>query len=262
VTVALRRVTLLGCGTSTGVPVVGCTCPVCTSGDPRNARLRPGARLDFDDAVVLVDTPVDLRQQALRYGLPRLDAVLFTHAHADHVFGLDEVRVFNFRQGTAMPCYGSAATLAALRRVFAYAFEDGQEGGGRPRLELVAVDGPFDLHGERVVPVPVLHGSLPVLGYRLGRFAYVTDVSQVPEESFALLAGVDTLVLGALRWRPHSTHFSIPEAVVAAARIGARRTVLTHLAHDVDAADSRVAELPPGVELGVDGLVLELEGGA
>jgi len=252
------RVTMLGSGTSSGVPVIGCTCAVCTSADPRNNRLRPGLRLDLPGGTLLVDTPVDLRQQALRFGLPRVDGVLFTHAHADHIFGLDELRVFNFRQRTTIRCYGPESALQAIRRVFAYAFEEATEGGGRPQIELVPVNAPFRLLDVEVVPVPVKHGSAEVFGYRIGRFAYVTDVSFIPEESFALLAGVDTLILGALRYRPHSTHFSIAEAAAAAARIGARRTWFTHLAHDVDHGELK-EPLPPGVELGYDGLAFDVD---
>ena len=252
------RVTMLGSGTSTGVPVIGCTCSVCTSDNPRNKRWRAGLRLELEHGVALVDTPTDFRAQALRYGVHRVDAVLFTHAHADHVFGLDDLRIFNFRQRTAIKCYASAPTLAMLRRYFAYAFEDGQEGGGKPVLDLVEVHAPFDLLGRRIVPVPVWHGELEVYGYRLGDFAYVTDCSRIPEESFRLLEGVRTLVLGALRYRPHPTHFTVEEAAAAAARIGAERTFLTHLAHDID-HDAPASPLPPGVHFGYDGLTLEVD---
>jgi phosphoribosyl 1,2-cyclic phosphate phosphodiesterase len=250
-------VTLLGSGTSTGVPVIGCTCAVCTSGDPRNRRLRPGLKLETERGVALVDTPTDLREQALRFGLPRLDAVVFTHPHADHVFGLDDIRIFNFRQRSSIPCYGSRETLRALRRTFAYAFEETQEGGGKPQLDLIEVNGPFGLLGREVVPVPVRHGDMEVYGYRLGSFAYVTDCNIIPETSFRLLEGVEVLILDALRYRPHSTHFSVAEAVAAAARIGAARTILTHLAHDVDYGAPEVA-LPSGVELGYDGIRFEV----
>lgn len=253
----LRRVTMLGTGTSSGVPVIGCHCAVCTSTDPRNQRLRPSVLLDLDGGKVLVDTSTDLRQQALRQGLERLDAILFTHAHADHVFGLDEVRIFNFRQRAAIPCFGSAATLARIRTTFAYVFEAGQEGGGKPSLDLVPIAGPFELLGTPVVPVPVLHGELEVLGFRLGDFAYVTDCSRIPEASFALLAGVRVLILDALRWRPHPTHFTVAEAIAAAARIGAERTIFTHMTHDVDAANLP-EPLPPGAEFGFDGLAIDL----
>lgn len=255
------RITMMGSGTSTGVPVIGCDCAVCTSDDPRNRRLRPGLKIESDAGVMLIDTPTDLREQALLFGLPRLDAVLFTHSHADHIFGLDEVRVFNFRQGTDIPCYGTDATLAALRRAFAYAFEPGQEGGGKPRLELLPVDpdaGVFEVLGLEILPVPVFHGSTPVLGYRIGSFAYVTDCSEIPEESFERLEGVDTLILGALRYRPHSTHFSIGEAVEAARRIGARRTIFTHMSHEVDHGRLRDPLPREGVELGYDGLQLRV----
>lgn len=250
------RVTMLGSGTSTGVPVIGCSCAVCTSASPRNKRWRPGLKLEIGDRVALVDTPTDLRAQALRFGLPRVDAVVFTHAHADHVFGLDEVRIFNFRQRMAIPCYGSAATLQALRRTFAYVFEAGQEGGGKPQLDLIEVSGRFSLLGEEVVPVPVWHGEMEVYGYRIGGFAYVTDCNVIPESSFDLLAGVEVLILDALRYRPHSTHLSVNEAVDVAARIGAPRTILTHIAHEIDHEAPAVA-LPPGVEFGYDGLVLD-----
>ena len=251
------RVTLLGTGTSTGVPVIGCRCAICTSPDPRNRRLRPGLRLELPGGVALVDTPTDLRQQALTHDISQVDAILFTHAHADHILGLDEVRVFNFRQGGSIPCYGPASALAAIRRTFAYAFEPGQEGGGKPRIDLLPIGAePLPLLGAEVLPVPVRHGELEVFGYRLGPFAYVTDVNFIPEESLRRLAGVEVLVLGALRWRPHTTHFSSPEAVEVAARIGARRTLLTHLAHEVDHASPR-DRLPEGVELAHDGVILE-----
>lgn len=251
------RITMLGSGTSTGVPVIGCDCRVCSSSNPRNRRLRCSVLLELGSRVVLVDTSTDFRQQALRYGLQRLDAVLFTHAHADHVCGLDDVRPFNFRQGEAIPCYGSAVTLERIRQMFAYVFEPEGEGGGKPQLELREVRGPFTLFGHRVVPVPLRHGSLEVFGYRLGPFAYLTDCHAIPEASFALLAGVEVVILDALRYRPHPTHFNIDQALAAAARIGARETYFTHLTHEVD-HDAPEVPLPPGVAFGYDGLQLHL----
>jgi phosphoribosyl 1,2-cyclic phosphate phosphodiesterase len=249
------RVTMLGSGTSTGIPVIGCPCRVCTSDNPKNKRWRPGLKLEMEAGIVLVDTPTDLRAQALRFGLPRVDAIVFTHSLADHIFGLDDVRIFNFRQQAAIPCYGSDETLRAIRRAFAYVFEPGQEGGGKPQLDLIEVREPFDLMGRRFVPVPVGHGEMEVFGYRIGRFAYVTDCNRIPEEGFAKLAGVEVLVLDALRHRPHSTHFSVAEALEVAARIAPRRTILTHMAHEVDHDDP----LPPGVEFGYDGLSFEID---
>ena len=249
---------MLGSGTSTGIPVIGCRCAVCLSTDPRNRRLRPGLKLELTGGTAIVDTSPDFREQALRYGVERVDAVLYTHSHADHVFGLDDLRIFNFRQRAAIPCYGSGETMHRLRQIFSYVFEEGQEGGGKPRLELVPVATPFELLGERVEPIPVRHGDMEVFGYRVGDFALVTDVNVIPEESFARLAGVRTLVLSALRYRPHPTHFSFAEAIAAAARIGAARTILTHVTHDVNHGALDI-ELPPGVEVGYDGLVVDLD---
>ena len=253
-------ITILGCGTSTGVPVVGCGCPVCRSGDPKNDRMRSGLRISFGDPerVVLIDTSADLRRQCLRFDIRRVDAVLFTHAHADHIFGLDDLRPFNFHQNADIDCFGSRHTLAALKKTFAYIF-DGQapEGGGKPRLQLRPVNGPFEAAGLHIEPIPVLHGSLEVFAYRIGRFAYVTDTHEIPNASMAKLDGVETLILDALRYRPHPTHFSVQEAIQVAARIGARRTVLTHLNHEVD-YNSPEVELPAGVELAYDGLSFDI----
>jgi phosphoribosyl 1,2-cyclic phosphate phosphodiesterase len=250
------RVTMLGSGTSTGVPVIGCGCPVCASSNPLNKRWRPGLKIEVGERIILVDTPTDLRAQALRFGLPRVDAIVYTHPHADHIFGLDDVRVFNFRQKSAIPCYGTPMTLRALRRTFAYVFEDGQVGGGKPKLDLIEIEGKFDLFGLEFVPVPLWHGELEVMGYRIGHFAYLTDCNAIPEASFARVEGVDILVLDALRYRPHPTHFSVAEAVEAAQRIGAGRTILTHLSHEIDHGAPH--SLPPGVEFGFDGLALDI----
>jgi phosphoribosyl 1,2-cyclic phosphate phosphodiesterase len=254
---ARGRVTVLGSGTSTGVPVIGCECAVCRSPDPRNRRLRPGLKIELPGGSILIDTPTDLREQLLRFGLDRLDAVLFTHPHADHVFGLDDLRIYNFRQQAPLRCFGSPPTLAALRRTFAYAFEPGQEGGGRPKLELCEVAEPFELCGERVVPIAVAHGELPVTGFRLRDFAYVTDVNHIPPASAGLLHDLDVLILGALRYRPHPTHFSIGEALEVVEVLRPRRTLLTHLAHDVDHGRPEIP-LPEGVEFAFDGLAFDL----
>jgi phosphoribosyl 1,2-cyclic phosphate phosphodiesterase len=253
---AVMKVTFLGTGTSTGVPVPTCACDVCRSTDPKDARLRPSVLLSWGDANVLVDTSTDLRQQALRYRMMDLDAVFYTHAHADHIFGLDDLRMFNWRRGGAIPVYGSPITLAALRRTFWYVFEEVEAGGGKPLLELHEIGAPFTLLNREVTPVPLRHGSLPILGYRIGGFAYLTDVSEIPATSYPLLADLDVLVLSALRHRPHPTHMHLARSLEEAARIGARRTLFTHIAHEMSHA-AVAATLPHGVELAYDGLGLE-----
>ena len=270
------KVTLLGTGTSYGVPMIGCDCDVCRSADPRDRRLRTSVLIDLPEpprsgdgrpvsavaaAVrrVLIDTSSDLRAQALTFGIRRLDAILYTHSHADHVLGLDEVRRFNRLQKEAIPCYSDARTRADLRRTFSYIFdEDTPKGGGIPKIVLNEIAGPFSLGAVDVVPVPIMHGSRPILGFRIGSFAYLTDCSAIPDASWPLLNGVRTLVLDALRERPHTTHFSVPEAIKAAAQIGAERTYLTHISHELGHAET-CARLPRGVELAYDGLVLEIE---
>jgi phosphoribosyl 1,2-cyclic phosphate phosphodiesterase len=253
------RVTFLGTGTSHGVPMIGCRCAVCRSDDPRDRRWRPSILVRFDDGTqLLVDTSTDLRAQALAFGVDRVDAILYTHSHADHILGLDEVRRFNTLQGTPVPLYGDGRTLADLRRAFAYAFDsDTAPGGGIPQLRPFEVAGPFCLGPAGIVPVPIRHGGRTILGYRMGAFAYLTDCNGIPDGSVALAAGLDVLVLGALRHRPHPTHFTVAEAVAAAQRIGARRTFLTHMCHDLGHA-ATCATLPEGITLAYDGLMIEV----
>ncbi len=257
--------TLLGTGTSTGVPLLGCSCAVCTSPDPRDRRLRTSAQVvahtDAGPVHLQIDAGPDFRTQALRAGLTTADALLVTHEHFDHVMGLDDLRPFFFRNPAPMPVCTSARVAGALADTFGYIFRDGTY-PGVSRLVLREVDGPFTVESRdgtgasvEVVPVPAFHGTLPVLGFRVGRFAYLTDVSHIPDDSLALLEDLDTLVLDGLRPEPHATHFSFAEATAAAQAIGARDTVFTHLAHSVRHAD---AELAPGVRLGYDGLVLDV----
>lgn len=253
------QVTLLGTGTSTGVPVIGCTCRVCTSSDPRDQRTRCSAHIEVDGMHLIIDTGPDFRRQALRAGLSRVDAVLFTHHHFDHVVGLDDLRPFFFGNKTALPCYARPNTAEVLRRMFPYIFCD-RSYPGVPHLELREVQAPFEVANRyeegmlvAVTPIEVFHGELPLYGYRIGRFAYLTDTSHIPEHSFAQLEGLDVLVLDALRHEPHPTHFTFDEAIAAAQRIGARQTYFVHMTHSVLHAEDE-AGLPEGMALGYDGL--------
>jgi phosphoribosyl 1,2-cyclic phosphate phosphodiesterase len=278
------RVTFLGTGTSHGVPAIGCDCTVCRSSDPRDRRTRPSILLDFEAPggaeapilgerpggrarqqsptaaavrYVLVDTSTDLRAQALALDIRRVDAILFTHSHADHVFGLDEVRRYNVLQRTRIGCYADDRTLSDLRRMFAYIFDSRPgSGGGVPQLSPFQVGWVFSLAGFEVVPVPIMHGSRQILGYRFGSFAYLTDCNGIPENSWPLLHGVRTLALDALRERPHPTHFSLDEALKVVERLGPDRAYFTHICHDLPHA-ATCARLPAGVELAYDGLVVD-----
>jgi phosphoribosyl 1,2-cyclic phosphate phosphodiesterase len=249
------ELTFLGTGTSMGVPVIGCTCAVCTSPDPRNRRLRTSALIRFATSTLLIDAGPDFRAQILGTGLAHLDALLLTHAHFDHVAGIDDLRPLNMRNQSATPLYGSPATLQSVRERFSYAFAKEATGSSRPSLELQAVDGPFEAAGQMVIPVPIMHGSLPILGYRIGNLGYITDASFIPPESLALLRDLDVLVLNALRHEPHPTHFSLAQALDVIAELRPRRAFLVHMTHDID-HESVSAGLPPGVALAYDGLVV------
>jgi phosphoribosyl 1,2-cyclic phosphate phosphodiesterase len=254
------RITFLGTGTSHGVPMIACDCLTCRSEDPRDTRLRASIHLQMDDGTsILVDAGPDLRQQALRHHIRRVDAIIFTHGHADHILGLDETRRFTDERGGPMPCFADEATLRDIRRMFAYVFDPATPaGGGLPQLQLTAVAGTIRIGAHEVMPVPLLHGARPILGLRVGAFAYLTDCSRIPDASWPLLHNLDTVVLDALRIRPHPTHFSLSEAVEAARRIGARQTWFTHMCHDLGHADTN-ARLPAGMALAYDGLVVEVD---
>jgi phosphoribosyl 1,2-cyclic phosphate phosphodiesterase len=251
------RITFLGTGTSHGVPMIGCECATCRSPDPRDRRTRPSVLVETDDGgAILVDAGPDLRAQALAHGINRVDAIVFTHGHADHILGLDDVRRYNHIMRRPMACYADAHTVDDIRRMFAYVFDPAApKGGGLPQLDLFTVEGAFCLGRQEIVPVPVLHGQRPILGLRFGGFAYLTDCSAIPDSSWPLLAGLDVLVLDALRERPHPTHFSLSEAIEVARRIGAARTYFTHMCHDLPHA-ATCARLPPGIALAHDGLRL------
>jgi len=266
------KVTVLGSGTSHGVPAIGCDCAVCRSTDPRDRRTRPsiliemrsnGPQPPFATAVrsILVDTSTDLRAQALANHVRRIDAILFTHGHADHVLGIDETRRFNEMQQTPIGCYANADTVAGLRRMFSYIFAPAaQWGGGIPQLRLFSIAGAFTMGGAEIVPIPLFHGELPVFGFRVGPFAYLTDCNRIPDESWPLLTnggGIRVLLLDALRELVHPTHFNISQALEVVSRIKPERAFLTHICHDLQHA-ATCARLPAGVELAYDGLVLEI----
>ena len=240
--------------------MIGCDCRTCHSEDPRDRRLRPSILVRADDgSTVLVDAGPDLRAQALEHRIARVDAIVFTHGHADHILGLDDVRRFNSIMGGPMRLFGDEVTLEEIQRMFGYAFDPSTpKGGGIPQLQLMPVSGPFTVGTIRVVPVPVLHGRRQILGLRFGNFAYLTDCSAIPDASWPLLEGVELAVVDALRHKPHPTHFSLAEAVEAARRIGARRTWFTHMCHDLPHAATN-AGLPDGMALAYDGLQVHLD---
>jgi len=245
-------IVILGTGTSTGIPVVGCRCNVCCSTDYRNQRTRCSALLTYAGHNLLIDTSTDLRQQALREDIRHIDAVLYTHCHADHVHGIDDLRGFNRPGGRAIPLYADPATLTSLRTNFSYIFNHDQPPGYVPRLSLQPLEEPMILFGLEVVPIPLYHGAQTATGYRCGPVAYLTDCNGIPDSSLALLADLQLLILDGLRFKPHPTHFNISEAVAIAQTIGAKQTLLTHLSHDVDhpCVD---ADLPDGINLAYDG---------
>ena len=253
------RVTFLGTGTSHGVPMIACDCPTCRSTDPHDRRLRPSIYVQHDDGTgILVDAGPDLRQQALTHDIRRVDAILFTHGHADHILGLDETRRFSGPAGRAMPCYGDELTLKDIRTMFRYVFDPATpKGGGLPLLELIPVTGEISVNGHQVTPLSLRHGERPILGFRFGSFAYLTDCNAIPEVTWPLLHNLDVVVLDALRERLHPTHFSLSEAIEAARRIAAKRTYFTHMCHDLPHAATN-ARLPEGMQLAHDGLALSL----
>ena len=251
------KITVLGSGTSTGVPMVGCGCRVCRSDDPRDKRTRCSLLVETAGRHILVDTSTDLRQQAIRHGLPRIDAVLFTHSHADHVHGIDDLRGFHFIHKQIVPCYGSRETMTALTRNFSYIFKGMESEGYAPLLEPHSVNGPFQLFGKTFIPVPLLHGAGRATGYRVDAMAYLTDCSAIPPSSRELLDGLDLLIIDALRYTPHFTHFNIDGALEIVGELKPKRTVFTHLTHEVSCRDGD--RLPAGVELAYDGMVLELD---
>lgn len=256
----MSELVLLGTGTSTGVPLLGCHCSTCESADPRDKRTRSGAALRLPQGTVLIDTPTDLRFQLLREKIEVVHAVVYTHEHADHIFGLDDLRIMPFAIGGPVPLYCEAHVEERIRKSFDYAFAPSRSphAGAIPQLTFQRIGlEPFSLLGQSIVPIRLQHGSFDVLGFRFGNVAYCTDTNRIPDDSWPLLADLDVLILDALRIKPHPTHFSLDEAIAVAERIGARRTYFTHMTHDLPHA-ATCARLPAGMALGYDGLRIEI----
>lgn len=251
------KLTFLGTGTSHGVPVIGCDCAVCQSNDPRNKRTRSSLLVQVDDLNILIDTATEFRLQALRCGVKRIDAVLYTHCHADHVFGFDDLRIFSQRFGIEIPFYGNAATIEEMQQVFSYVFRKTQEGGGKPRVKPIVVDGEFMINQVKIVPLPIYHGELPIYGYRIGDMAYITDCNLLPETTLALLRGVKVLILGVIRYQPHPTHMHVDAALELVKQVKPDQTYFTHISHLLE-HNAVNASLPSYVTLAYDGLVIEL----
>lgn len=253
------KVTFLGTGTSQGVPVIGCDCLVCKSLDFRDKRFRTSIHLEANGVSVVVDTGPDFRMQMLRAGVKRLDAVIYTHEHKDHTAGLDDIRPFNFSQKMDIPIFGQKQVLDQIRREFSYIFSD-KKYPGVPQVQAIEItENPFRVDGLPVIPIPVLHYKLPVLGFRFGDFSYITDANFIPDESLKLLEGTEILVLNALQKESHISHFTLDEAVHMARKIGAKQTYFTHIAHRLGLHEQVDRELPAGIALAYDGLELTLE---
>jgi phosphoribosyl 1,2-cyclic phosphate phosphodiesterase len=261
------RLTFLGTGTSVGVPMIGCDCEVCRSNDQRDNRLRTGLMVEMTvkdgERRMVIDVSADFRQQALRENIDRLDALLITHCHADHVFGLDDIRPINFRHGP-VPVYGSESSWQGLRHIFSYIFERGHIGGGLPQLIPHVIEGEFETCGLRITPVPVIHGKGEVTGFRFGpsveagaQAAFITDCNQIPDESLEKLRGLDLLIIDAVRYKPHPTHLSVEQSLAYIAELKPRRALLTHIGHDIKHSEAS-RNLPENVELAYDGLQIEI----
>jgi phosphoribosyl 1,2-cyclic phosphate phosphodiesterase len=252
------KIRVLGSGTSSGVPTIGCSCAVCHSPDPRDTRLRPSILISSRERNIIIDTTPDFRAQVLRAGIQRLDAIVYTHGHADHILGLDDVRPFNYHQGGRIPIYASRATFAVIERVFAYVFDNRERKTSIPQLDVNLIDEtPFEVLGLRFEPIPLRHGKDTIFGFRFANVAYLTDHSEIPEASLERLTGLDVLFLDALRHKPHPTHSTVELSVSTARRLQAKRTYFTHMCHDVGHAATE-AMLPPNIFLAYDGLEIDV----
>ena len=252
------KVTFLGTGTSQGVPVIGCDCEICQSLDYRDKRLRSSVLIEVDDQSIVIDTGPDFRQQMLRERTQKLNFVLFTHSHKDHTAGLDDVRAFNFKQGIDMPLYGTADVLKQLKTEYYYAFLE-KKYPGTPNLQLNEInDASFEVNGVNITPLPVTHLHMPVLGFRIENFSYITDANFIPPKTFEKLKGTEVLVLNALQIKDHISHFTLREAIEIAQKVGARKTYFTHISHKLGLHKAISDKLPENIELGYDGLTVSL----
>jgi phosphoribosyl 1,2-cyclic phosphate phosphodiesterase len=251
--------TVLGSGTSMGVPTIGCDCAVCQSSDPRDRRTRPSILVEYDGRVVLIDTTPDFREQAIRERIQHLDAVLYTHTHADHILGIDDLRPLSFRhRPNKVPLYARPEAAEFLRQMFRYIFDQDYKFGGIAELELKTIDGPVQLFGATFDPIAVIHGDTEIYGYRFGSAAYLTDFSDIPQDSFAQLKGLDILFLDALRHKPHPTHSTVENSLKIVERLKPKRAFFTHICHDLP-HEATNKTLPPHVRLSYDGLKLDFE---
>ena len=252
------RLTVLGSGTSMGVPTIGCDCAVCHSADPHDKRTRPSIMVEYNGKLVLIDTTPDFREQAIREHISQLDAVIYTHTHADHILGLDDLRPLSFHRPNKIPLYAKPEAGEFLRSMFRYIFDDDYKFGGIAKVELKSIDGPIELFGARFEPVKVIHGETEIYGYRFGSAAYLTDFSSIPEESFGQLKGLDILFLDALRHKPHPTHSTVENSLKIVERVKPKRAFFTHICHDLPHEKTN-ATFPETVRLSYDGLKLDFE---
>ena len=251
--------TVLGSGTSMGVPTIGCDCAVCHSSDPRDRRTRPSVLIEYNGRAVLIDTTPDFREQAIRERIRSLDAVLYTHTHADHLLGIDDLRPLSFlHKPNRLPLYAHPDAAEFIRNMFGYIFDANYKFGGWPQLELRPIDGDLELFGARFEPIVLIHGDAEIFGFRFGSAAYLTDHSEIPESSLAKLQGLDVLFLDALRYKPHPTHSTVEHSLQTVERLKPRRAFFTHICHDLPHEKTNTS-LPQNVKLSYDGMKLEFE---